>query len=130
MSLDTDYRDFADNAPRNPNEALYGPQNGNTGSNELGSISADDLLELCLPPERIYALPWGLTYASSLNAQSGDYFVREVQVRDALETNVVIRVEPQAGRYEWTKIWDNRISKRIKTFGNQSLEGELTFTTR
>ena len=32
---------------------------------------------------------------------------------------------PQAGRYEWTKIWDNRISKRFKTFGSQSLEGEF-----
>ncbi len=25
VSVDTDYRDLADNAPRNPNEALYGP---------------------------------------------------------------------------------------------------------
>ena len=35
------------------------------------------------------------------------------------------RVEPQAGRYEWTKIWDNRFSRRIKTFGSQSIEGEV-----
>jgi len=70
-----------------------------------------------------YQLPWGLTFASSFQAQSGDYFFREVQIRDAVNTNVAIRVEPQAGRYEWTKIWDNRISKRFKTFGNQSVEG-------
>ena len=55
--------------------------------------------------------------ASSFTAQSGDYFFREVQIRDALDTNLAIRIDPQAGRYPWTKIWDNRISKRIKTFG-------------
>jgi hypothetical protein len=36
---------------------------------------------------------------------------------------VVIVVEPQVGRYPWVKIWDNRISKRFKTFGTQTLEG-------
>jgi hypothetical protein len=66
-----------------------------------------------------------VTFASSLLAQSGDYFFREVQIRDAVGTNVAIRVNPQAGRYPWTKIWDNRLSKRFKTFGNQTLEGEL-----
>ena len=33
-----------------------------------------------------YQLPWGITYASSFTAQSGDYFFREVQIRDALNT--------------------------------------------
>jgi len=70
-----------------------------------------------------YQLPWGLLFASSFNAQSGEYFFREVQIRDALNQNIAIRVESQAGRYEWTKIWDNRLSKRFKTFGNQSVEG-------
>jgi hypothetical protein len=128
VSLDTDYRDLRDNAPRNPNEALYGPQNGNisgsnlgTGQYQFGRPSWNYAFRL----SGSYSLPWGLTYASSLNAQSGDYFVREIQVRDGSGANVVIRVDPQAGRYEWTKIWDNRISKRIKTFGNQTLEGEL-----
>jgi hypothetical protein len=46
-----------------------------------------------------------------------------VQIRDGNNVSVAIRVDPQAGRYEWTKIWDNRISKRFKTFGNQSIEG-------
>jgi hypothetical protein len=70
-----------------------------------------------------YQMPWGITYASSFTAQSGDYFFREVQIRDALNITVAIRVESQAGRYNWTKIWDNRFSKRIKTFGSQTLEG-------
>ena len=51
--------------------------------------------------------------------------MREVQIRDALNTLIAIRIQPQAGRYDWTKIWDNRISKRFKTFGTQSLEGEF-----
>jgi hypothetical protein len=28
-----------------------------------------------------------------------------------------------AGRYDWVKLWDNRLSKRIKTFRTQSIEG-------
>jgi hypothetical protein len=57
--------------------------------------------------------------------QSGDYYFREVQIRDANSTLLAIRITPQEGRYDWTKIWDNRFSKRIKTFGSQSIEGEL-----
>ena len=58
-------------------------------------------------------------------AQSGDYFFREVQIRDASNTNVAIRITPQAGRYAWTKIWDNRVTKKIKTWKNQSIEGSF-----
>ena len=126
FSYDIDYRDLRDNAPRNPNEALYGPQNGAVSGNNTGvgnyQFSAPSWNH-AMRLSGTYQLPWGLTYASSFQAQSGDYFVREVQIRDALNTNVAIRVESQAGRYEWTKIWDNRISKRIKTWGNQSVEG-------
>jgi hypothetical protein len=68
-------------------------------------------------------LKWGFLYASSFTAQSGDYFFREVQVRDGNNVNVTIRVNPQAGRYDWTKIWDNRITKRFATWRNQSIEG-------
>jgi hypothetical protein len=126
VSLDTDYRDLRDNAPRNPNEALYGPGT-NTGNNygitnfQFARPSWNYAFRL----SGSYSLPWGLTYAASFNAQSGDYYFREIQVRDAVNANLAIRVDPQAGRYEWTKIWDNRISKRFKTFGNQSIEGEL-----
>ena len=125
VSFDADYRDLRDNAPRNPNEALYGPQNGNTGTNTGTSQYqfARPSWNYALRLSGSYQLPWGITFASSLNAQSGDYFFREVQIRDALNTQVAIRIDPQAGRYEWTKLWDNRFSKRIKTFGNQSIEG-------
>jgi hypothetical protein len=126
VSLDTDYRDLADNAPRNPNEELYGT--GTTTGNNYGITNfqrAAASWNYAFRVSGTYSLPWGLTYASSLNAQSGDYFVREIQVRDGNNANVVIRVNPQAGRYGWTKIWDNRVSKRIPTWGSQSLDLEF-----
>ena len=48
-----------------------------------------------------------------------------MQIRDGNNTLLPIRIVPQAGRYNWTKIWDNRFSKRIKITGSQSIEAEL-----
>lgn len=70
-----------------------------------------------------YQLPLGLMYAASFVGQSGEWYGRDVQVRDANNTLVTVRVNPHAGRYDWVKIWDNRISKRIKLWRNQSVEG-------
>jgi len=121
-SFDTDYRDLRDNAPRNPNEVNFGPGTGTgTGSYQFARPSWNYAVRL----SGTYLLPWNMTFASSLQAQSGDYFFRELQLRDPNGTNVTVRVDPQAGRYPWTKVWDNRLSKRIKTFGSQSLEGEV-----
>ena len=72
-----------------------------------------------------YMLPWGMSYSSSFTSQSGDYFFREVQIRDANNTLLAIRINPQEGRYPWTKIWDNRVTKKIKTWKNQSIEGSF-----
>ena len=124
VSFDTDYRDLRDNAPRNPNEALYGP--GTTTGTNYGVQNfqfAKPSWNYAVRLSGTYQLPWAITYASSYTAQSGDYFFREVQIRDGNNTLLPIRIDPQAGRYEWTKIWDNRLSKRIKTFGSQTLEG-------
>lgn len=123
FSFDTDYRDLQDHAPRNPNEALYGPQNGGTGATQWGHQVQS--WNYALRMSGTVMLRWGIMYASSFTAQSGDYFFREVQVRDSNNVNVLVRVEPAAGRYEWTQLWDNRFTKRFKTWGNQSLEGEF-----
>jgi outer membrane receptor for Fe3+-dicitrate len=64
-------------------------------------------------------------FASSLNAQSGDYFFPEVQIRNALNALVTIRPESQAGRYDWVKVWDNRISKRFGLPKGHSIEAQL-----
>jgi hypothetical protein len=125
-SFDADYRDLRDNAPRNPNEELYGP--GTTSGNNYGVQNfqfAKPSWNYAVRFSGSYLMKWNITYASSLLMQSGDYFFREVQIRDANGTQLPIRITPQAGRYDWTRIWDNRFSKRIKTFGNQSIEGEI-----
>ena len=119
VSYNIDYRNLKDNNPRNPNEALYGPGAG-TGANTY--TRAGQSWNHSFRMSGNYQLPWGLMYGSSFTAQSGDYFVREVQIRDALNTTITIRTENQAGRYEWVKIWDNRISKRIGLPKSQSIE--------
>jgi hypothetical protein len=127
-SFDADYRDLRDNAPRSPNEELYGPQNGNISNSNTGTGNfqfSRPSWNYSMRLSGTYMLPWGLSYSSSFIAQSGDYFFREVQIRDANNTNVAIRITPQAGRYEWTKIWDNRVTKKIKTWKNQSIEGSF-----
>jgi hypothetical protein len=126
FSFDRDYRDLRDNSPRNPNEALYGP--GTTTGTNYGVTNfqfSKPSWNSAMRMSGTYQLPWGINYASSFSAQSGDYFFREVQIRDALNATLAIRINPQAGRYPWTKVWDNRFAKRFKTFGSQSLEGEI-----
>jgi hypothetical protein len=125
-SFDTDYRDLRDSEPRNPNEELYGP--GTATGNNYGVQNfqfARPSWNYSMRLSGTYMLPWGMSYSSSFIAQSGDYFFREVQIRDANNTNLAIRVVPQAGRYQWTKIWDNRVTKKFVTWKNQSIEGSF-----
>jgi hypothetical protein len=125
-SFDTDYRDLRDSQPRNPNEALYGP--GTATGNNYGIQNfqfARPSWNYAMRLSGTYMLPWGMSYSSSFIAQSGDYFFREVQIRDANGTNLAIRIVPQSGRYEWTKIWDNRVTKKFATWKNQSIEGSI-----
>jgi hypothetical protein len=55
--------------------------------------------------------------------QEGAYFNRVVQVRNALSQTVNVTVEGQAGRYDWVKLADMRLSKVFRFGGSQSLEG-------
>src|SRR4029453_5627594 len=100
------------------NSAVSGNNTG-VGNYQLNKSSWNQAMRM----SGTYQFPWGINYATSFSAQSGDYFFREVQIRDALNTLLAIRIDPQAGRYEWTKVWDNRFAKRFKTFGSQSIEG-------
>src|SRR5690606_37874596 len=70
-------------------------------------------------------LPWGLQYGTSFTAQSGDWYGRDIQVRNALNAVVNIRIEQQVDRYPWVKLWDNRISRRFNFAGSQSIEAML-----
>jgi hypothetical protein len=125
MSLDVDRRDINDNDPRNPNEALYGPALAASGTNANTYARGADSWNQAFRMSGTYQFPWGLMYATSLNAQSGDYYFREVQIRDALNQTITIRVDPQAGRYGWVKLWDNRISKRFRMPYGHSIEAQL-----
>ncbi|MBI1875733.1 MAG: TonB-dependent receptor [Acidobacteria bacterium] len=129
-SFDASHTDLREIAPRNPNEALYGPgdytgNNASTPGGTTGNPYRHRAPEwnYALRLSGTYQLRWGLTYGTSFAAQSGDWYGRDVQIRDALNQVVNVRVEAHAGRYDWVKIWDNRMSKRLKTFGDQSVEG-------
>ncbi|MGQ0736382.1 MAG: carboxypeptidase regulatory-like domain-containing protein [Acidobacteriota bacterium] len=126
-SYNADYRDLKNISPRDPNEALYGP--GDTTNTTAGTTTGNPY-RTAVPEwthsfrmSGTYALPWGLMFGSSFVAQSGGWYGRDVQVRNALNALVNIRVEPRAGRYDWVKIWDNRISKRFDLPRGHSVEG-------
>jgi Carboxypeptidase regulatory-like domain len=125
-SFNADRRDLLDIAPRSPNEALYGPGDSDTataGSNNNPYRSREPEWNYAVRLSGSYQLRWGLLYATSFVGQSGEWFGRDVQIRDGNNTLVTVRVETHAGRYDWVKVWDNRVSKRIKLWGNQSVEG-------
>lgn len=94
--------------PTNPNAALY----PNFAPAWDYSIKANGT----------YDLPLGFRYSATFNAQSGDWYGRTVQIPNALNTTVNLLVEPQVGRYEWVKVWDNRISKTFEIGDRHSVE--------
>jgi hypothetical protein len=123
-SFDASRNDQQDPDSRNPNEALYGPSTAtNVAAGNGGYRHRLPEWNYAMRFSGTYQFRWGILYAASLTAQSGDWFGREVQIRDANAANVTILVEPHVDRYRWVRLWDNRVSKRFKTFGNQSIEG-------
>jgi len=115
-SYTADHRDAKNIDPRTPNEALYGI--GTTGVWAL----PENYQGLRL--SGTYELPWQMLVASTFTAQQGEYFNRVVQVRDALNVVQNLTVEGQAGRYDWVKLADLRVSKSLK-LGPGSFEGML-----
>jgi hypothetical protein len=128
-SFDASYRDLKNILPRNPNESLFGPGDfdtavaGATTGNPYRSRAPEWHYAVRL--SGTYQLPWGLMFGSSFTGQSGEYFGRDVQIRNANAETVNVRVEAQAGRYPWVKLWDNRITKRVRLPKNQSVEGSI-----
>lgn len=111
-SMSWDRRDIKNTAPRNPNELLYGVNN----IWELPETYRGMRLS------GTYEMPWKVMLASTFTAQQGDYFNRVVQVRDALGTTQNLTVEGHAGRYDWVKLADLRVSKTVGV-GKGNLEG-------
>jgi len=69
-----------------------------------------------------YELPWGLMWAGTFSAQSGAWYDRTVQKRNALNSNVTVTVERRVGRYPWVQLWDNRFSKKFQINDRHSVE--------
>ena len=125
-SFDASRNELRDTDARNPNEDLYGPSTAtNVAAGNGGYRHRLPEWNYAMRMSGTYQFPWGILYASSFTAQSGDWFGREVQIRDANAANVTILVEAHTDRYDWVKLWDNRISKRFRTFGTQTIEGML-----
>ena len=107
-SYSIDRRDERNNIPINPNQARYNFELPQTHQGVRLSGT--------------YDLPWHMLFSSTFTGQSGEYFSRIVQVRNALNTNVNVTVEGQAGRYDWVKLVDARLAKTV-AIGKHSLEG-------
>ena len=120
-SYSWDRRDPKNIDPRNPNEEAYRAQSSN------GNLSGN------FPPEipqtfhgvrlsGTYEMPYQITVASTFTGQQGEYFPRIVQARNALNQTVEVVAEGQAGRYDWVKLMDLRLSKVFR-LGTHSFEG-------
>ncbi len=107
-SYTIDRRIVRNPAPRDPNEARYNWELPETHQGVRLSGT--------------YELPWGVLVAGTFTGQQGAYYDRVAQVRNALNQLVNVTVEGQAGRYDWVKLADMRVSKTVR-FGSQSLEG-------
>jgi Carboxypeptidase regulatory-like domain/TonB dependent receptor len=125
-SFNSDRRDLRDIGARSPNETLYGPGDSGTatgGSNTNQFRHRVPEWNYAIRLSGSYQMRWGFMYATSFVGQSGDWYGRDVQIRDANNTLVTVQVESHVSRYDWVKIWDNRVSKRIKLGRSQSVEG-------
>jgi hypothetical protein len=111
-SYSADRRQIKNIDPRNPNEKLYG-------------VSSVWELPETFQGARLsgtYEMPWRVLVASTFTAQQGEYFNRIVQAPDALNTLQNLVVEGHAGRYDWVKLADLRLSKTLGV-GKGNLEG-------
>ena len=116
-SYQIDKRDLKNIAPRNPNEAKYGVVlAGTTGTWELPETYQGVRLSGTVN------LPWKMLAASTFTAQQGEYFNRVVQVRNALNALVDVTVEGHAGRYDWVRLSDLRLSKTVSIRQGHSFE--------
>lgn len=107
-SYQIDRRDVRNPKPRDPNEARYNWELPEThqGVRFTGS----------------HELPWSFFVAGTVTGQQGAYYNRVVQVRNALNQTVNVTVEGQAGRYDWVKLVDFRVSRTFRR-GRHTFEG-------
>jgi Carboxypeptidase regulatory-like domain len=119
-SYSIDRREVRNINPTNPNEARY-PQS--SGGN-LSGIFPPTLPQIYqgVRLSGTHEFRWSILAASTFTAQQGEYFPRIIQVSNALNQLVDVVVEGQAGRYDWVKLLDLRLSKTFIR-GKHSFEG-------
>jgi hypothetical protein len=107
-SYSWDRREVHNNIPQNPNQARYNFEIPQTfqGARLSGT----------------YDFPWRILFAATYTAQQGEYFGRTVRAQNALGTTVNVNVEGIAGRYDWVRLMDMRLSKTFQV-GRHSFEG-------
>src|SRR5262249_747953 len=76
-----------------------------------------------------YDLPYGIRWGSTYQVQSGAWYNRVVQVRNALNATVNVVAEGHFGRYPYVKLWDNRLSKVFHVGDKQTIEGMFNLYT-
>jgi len=108
-SYSIDRRTVRNPAPRDPNEARYNWELPETHQGVRFSGT--------------YEAPAGILLAATFTGQQGAYYNRVAQVRNALNQLVNVTVEGQAGRYDWVKLTDFRVSKVSRFRGTHSVEG-------
>jgi len=108
-ALTVDFNHINNQDPLNPNAAFYNYQIPEWNQS--------------LKMNGTYELPYGIKYGSTYQIQSGQWYSRSAQMKNALNSTVTVRVEGHFGRYPAVKLWDNRISKVFKIGDKQALEG-------
>jgi hypothetical protein len=96
--------------PRTPNAAIAAPQSDLASWNPSFKMNGT------------YELPAGLVWSSTFTSQSGDWYSRSVNVKDALGTTDAVVVQGHLGRYPTVTDWDQRIAKRFRIGERQSIE--------
>jgi hypothetical protein len=100
----------------NPNETLFNP-------NAVLYNFQDPQWNQEIKMNGGYDLPWhGIKYSSTYSVQSGAWYGRSVNIKNANGTTSTVTVEQHAGRYPYVKDWDNRIGKIFKIGDRQTLE--------
>jgi hypothetical protein len=97
--------------PQNPNQAAYNWQMPTW--NQSVKINGS------------YELPYGLKWASTYQIQSGPWYGRSAQMRNALNQTVTVVAEFHVDRYPTVRLWDNRVSKTFRINEKQTIEGQF-----
>jgi len=106
-----DYGRINNPDPQNPNQSVYNwtQTNWNQSVKMNGS----------------YEIKWGLKWASTYQIQSGPWYGRTAQMRNALNQTVNVLAEFHVDRYPTVKLWDNRISKSFNIGDQHIIEAQF-----